>query len=319
MVSLIKHYKNSIEKIKQHPYTSKALHWSKSNTLPGSGGIPLFDIGKFLYEETQKDNITTRANSIAYSLFLAVFPSIIFLFTLLPYLPFTEDYFTAIANSTNQLMPKSAHSYLMSIIHDVTMIKRSGLLSLGFVLAIYFSSNGVLSLMNGFDKTYKESFSNRSYIYKRAIALMLTLMLSVIFVFSIVLLIVGKSIFIEVHDLLRNDQVSSLLFELIRILTALSISYIGVNILYHFGPSLRKKLPFINPGSIVASLLLMITSIVFAYFINNFGKFNEIYGSIGALIVILLWLKINAFILLVGFELNAAIAVNRDLRIKQNK
>ncbi len=319
MVSLKKHYKNSIEKLKQHPITNKALHWSKSNTLPGSGGIPLFDIGKFLYEETQKDNLTTRANSIAFSLFLAVFPSIIFLFTLLPYLPFTEDYFTAIANSTNQLIPNNAHTYLMSIIHDVAMIKRSGLLSLGFLLAIYFSSNGVLSLMNGFDKSYKETFSNRSLLYKRGIALMLTLLLSLIFVFSIVLLIVGKSIFTEVHDLVNNDKITSFLFEMIRIFTALSISYIGVNVLYHFGPSLRKKLPFVNPGSIVASLLLMSTSIVFANFINNFGKFNEIYGSIGALIVILLWLKINAFILLVGFELNAAIAVNRDLRNKQNK
>jgi membrane protein len=266
----------------------------------------------------KKDNITTRANSVAFSIFLAVFPSIIFLFTLLPYLPFTEDYFTAIAKSTEKLMPNNAHQYLMNIIHDVTMIKRSGLLSLGFILAMYFSSNGVLSLMNGFDKSYKETFSNRSIFYKRAIALMLTLMLTVIFVFSIALLIIGKSIFTELHDLLHNDQVSSVLFDIIRLTTALIISYIGVNILYHFGPSLRKKLPFINPGSIVASLLLLITSIVFAYFINNFGKFNEIYGSIGALIVILLWLKINAFILLAGFELNAAIAVNRDLRNKAN-
>jgi membrane protein len=314
---LQKIYKHRINQLKNHKYTNRVLDWSKSYKMPGSDGVPLFDIGKFIYEETKKDNITTRANSIAFSLFIAIFPSIIFLFTLLPYLPFTEDYTAAIGKSTESLMPKNAHSYVMSIIHDITKIKRGGLLSLGFGLALYFSSNGILSLMKGFDKSYKESFSNRSIIYKRVIALLLTILLGIIFIFSIVLLIVGRSVFIEVGDMVHNDKVTSILFDFIRLVTALGISYLGLNMLYHFGPSLRKKLPFFNPGCLVASVLSLLTSVLFAYFINNFGQFNEVYGSIGALIVVLLWLKINAFILLVGFELNAAIAVNRDIRNKR--
>ncbi len=282
--------------------------------MPGSGGIPIFDIANFLYMESKKDNLTTRANSIAFSLFLAIFPTIIFLFTLLPYLPFTEDYISAISISTEKIMPKNAHEYIMGIINDITKIRRNGLLSLGFILSMYFASNGMMSLMNGFDKSHKATFSNRSFLYKRMIALLLTALLGAIFIFSIILLIVGRSIFSEVDHFVHNDKITGIIFEIIRLITAFLISYIGFNVVYHFGPSFRKKLPFINPGSILASVLSVITSMVFAFFINNFGKFNELYGSIGALIVILLWIKINAFILLVGFELNAAIAVNRDLR-----
>jgi membrane protein len=215
-------------------------------------------------------------------------------------------------------MPASAHHYLMQIIEDLTKIKRGGLLSIGFVLALYFSSNGLISLMRGFDKTYKASFRNRSIFYKRGIALMLTFLLGLLFIFSITLIIFSDIIFNWLADHINNSKISNTLFFLSKAMFTFGILYMGIWLIYHYGPSLRKKLPFINPGTIVASILSLSSSLVFAHFVNNFGKFNEIYGSIGALIVILLWIKINAFILLVGFELNAAIAVNRDIKNLEN-
>jgi len=157
-------------------------------------------------------------------------------------------------------MPKNAYQYLLGIIEGIVGIKREGLLSLGFFLAIFFASSGMLTLMYGFDKSYEESFKTRGYFKKRLVAVSLTLLLSILFI-----------------------------------------------------PSLRKRIPFINPGSILATILSILTSYAFSYFINNFGRYNELYGSIGALIVIMLWLQFNAFVILIGYELMASIAVNRDL------
>jgi membrane protein len=313
-LKILESYKN----LSQHKYVTEIIQWAKSHKMPGTGGILIYDIGHFIYEEIKKDNLTTRANSITFSLFLAIFPFIIFLFTLLPYLPFTENYTQAIYNTTQNFLPVNAHKYMMDIINDITKIKRGGLLSLGFVLALYFSSNGILSLMKGFDKTYKEHFKQRSLIYKRGVALMLTLMLSIILIGSIIFFVLGRFIFTQVDNVVdkgeNNLLVETLFMNGLKILTSLSILFIGINVIYRFGPSFRKNLPFFNIGSITASVLILFTSIIFAFFINNFGKFNEIYGSIGALIVVLLWIKFNVLILLIGFELNAAITINSQLK-----
>lgn len=301
------------ENLKSHKKVTDLIEWSKHYPLPFSGGIAVFDIGQFIYEETKKDNLTTRSNSIAFSLFIAIFPFIIFLFTLLPYLPFTDTYFELINETSKSVMPTNAHDWIMGLIADITKIKREGLLSLGFLLAIYFSSDGVLTLMQGFDKSYKASFKQRSFLYKRGIALALTFMLSILFLISLFLVFLGRRLFTFFSNVISNSNLVNITYEISSWILAYIILYSGIHILYSFGPSLRKKLPYINPGNIVSSILCLITSLLFAYFVNNFGKYNELYGSIGALIVILLWLKINAFILLVGFELNASIAVNRDL------
>ncbi len=306
--------KNGYDKVVNNKTITTFLAWSKSKSFAWANGNTIHGILSFINQEIKKDNITTRANSVAFSLFLAIFPFIIFLFTLLPYLPFTEDYTNLINTSSRNLLPNSAHEYLMTIIKDLTQIKRGGLLSLGFLFALYFSSNGIMSLMTGFDKSYREYFKKRSIIYKRAIALFLTLLLGVLFVGSIGLFVVGKEFFIKVDQAVmheHDDTIFNLIISLVKISIALGMLFLGINSLFYFGPSFRKKLPFVNPGSIFSSILVLITSILFAFFINNFGKFNEIYGSIGALIVILLWLKINAFILLMGFELNAAITIFR--------
>jgi len=312
---LINKIKQQIINWDKHEKVRQLIDWSKQYHFPGSGGVAVFDVVQFIYYETQKDSIVTRANSIAFSLFLSIFPFIIFLFTLLPYLPFTADYTNMISISTAKLLPKTAHDYLMNIIVDITHIRRDGLLSLGFFFALFFSSNGMLTLMHGFDKTYKASFRNRSIFLKQGIALLLTGLLGILLLLSIVLLIMGEDFFGLVQDVVHNDKLTLILYNVIRWVSAFTMLYIGINIIYYFGPSLRKRLPFINPGCIVASLLSLLSSFLFAFFVNSFGQYNQLYGSIGALIVVLLWLKINAFILLAGFELNAAIVVNRDLKL----
>lgn len=292
----------------------RLIAWSKANSIPGFSNIAIYDILAFVVGEVQKDNLTTRANSIAFSFLLSIFPAIIFLFTLLPYMPITGDFTQVLLNSLVNIMPKNAHDYLSNIINDITKIKRQGLLSIGFLLTLYFSSSGMLTLMAGFDKSYRASFSRRRFYYKRLIAINLTLLLGLLMVFSIFSIIVGDLIFNNINEKYHLPFSMSLIITFFRWCITILLVYSGISIIYRFGPSLRKKLPMLNPGSVLATILSILSSILFAYFVNNFGKYNELYGSIGALIVIMVWLQINAFILLLGFELNASIAVNRDLK-----
>lgn len=280
-----------------------------------------------------RDNITTRANSVAFSLFLAIFPFIIFLFTLLPILFQPDDFAVFLqtilpaSDSVTQsssyidilreylegVLPDNANRYLLGVIEGIVGIQRGGLLSLGFILAIFFASSGVLTLMSGFDKSYDVTYNDRSYMRKRLVALMLTVLLSVLFIVSFFLLIIGNLVLGYISDRMGLTDGSIWIISIIKWIAAFGMLYMGITIIYRYGPSLKKRISLINPGSILATFLSILTSVGFSYFVNNFGRYNELYGSIGALIVIMLWLQFNAFVILIGYELNASIAVNRDI------
>lgn len=301
-----------LEKIKKHSRVQRFIAWSKEFSLPGFSGIPLYTIISFVFKELQRDAITTRANSIAFDLFLAIFPAIIFLFTLIPMMPFSEFYTNVVENTLENALPTRAADYFLNIIQGITMQKRGGLLSLGFILSALFSSNGMLTLMYGFDKSYAKTFRKRGYLKQRAIALLLTFLLILLFIFSVLFVVIGDEILAWILQLFQVET-AQFLFDGLRIVLALFVIYTGITIIYRYGPSMYKRTKFISPGAILATTLSIATSLGFAFFVNHFGRYNEIYGSIGALIVIMIWLQLNAFILLIGFELNASIAVHRDL------
>jgi len=330
---LIKRWRQFKVWISNLPILKQILDWSKVYSLPGFSGVPIYNIIVFIYKEVLRDNITTRANSVAFSLFLGIFPFIIFLFTLLPYIFVPEDftafleqvlpegsvlsysgtYLDILQDYLSSILPNNANDYLLSMIEGIVGIKREGLLSLGFLLAIFFSSSGMLTIMIGFDKSYRESFKKRSYFKKRLVAVGLTILLASLLIASFFLLIIGNLILGFLSDLLGLTDSFVWIITFVKAIAAFILLYIGITIIYIYGPSLKKKTAFINPGSILATVLSILTSVGFSYFINNFGRYNELYGSIGALIVIMLWLQFNAFIILIGYELNASIAVNRDL------
>lgn len=306
--------KNIWQGLEEVPIIENVIGFFKRYSLPGCSGVPMYDVAAFIYNEAMKDDISTRANSIAFSFFLSLFPTIIFLFTLLPLLPVTADYVALLDSSLEGILPDSAHSYLFGIIEGVASIKRSGLLSLGFFLAIFFASSGVLTMMYGFDKAYATTFKQRGYFKKRWVAFMLTLVLGGLLILSMIFIILGKPLLGLVLDSADLSGHTSFILKAVRWLVVVFIIYLGITIIYRYGPSMYKRTKFWNPGSVVACSLSILSSIAFSYFINNFGRYNELYGSIGALIVIMLWMQINAYILLIGFELNTSIAVNRDLR-----
>lgn len=283
----------------------------KKYSLPGFSGVPVYDVISFIYKEAMKDDIVTRANSIAFNFFISLFPAIIFLFTLLPLFPVTADYISIFKDSTSGFLPQQAHRYLFEIIEGVASIKRGGLQSLSFIFAVVFSSSGMLALMYGFNKSYEGVFKHRSYFKNRLVAIFLTILLGAIFLISTFLIIFGEPVLEFLIDKLRLEGHSATVFLMSKWIFSLAIVYLGITLIYRYGSAMREKIKWINTGAILATILSILSSLLFSFFINNFGRYNEIYGSIGALIVLLLWIQINAFVVLVGFELNAGIAVNK--------
>lgn len=297
------------------PVIEQIVAFSKRYSLPGFSGVPIYDVISFIYKEAMRDDIVTRANSVAFNFFLSLFPTIIFLFTLLPLFPFTADYMALFKDSTQDFLPSAAHRYLFDVVEGVVSIKRGGLQSLGFIFAIVFSSTGMLTLMYGFNKSYERVFKKRSYMKNRLVAIALTMMVGSIFMISIFLIILGKPLLELLISKLNLSGHSAQVFGFFKWVIVLLVVYLGITIIYRYGSAMREKLKWFNTGATLATLVSILSSIVFSFFVNSFGRYNEIYGSIGALIVLLLWIQINAFIVLIGFELNAGIAVNKIERV----
>lgn len=287
--------------------------WSKKVSFPGFSEVPLYDVGNFIYEELKKDDIVTRSNSVAFTFFLSIFPFIIFILPLLSLTPWAIGYMDSLENSMNDVFPQSAKQYFLEIIDSIETERSKQLGVVSLLLSALFASSGMMTLMHGFDKSHKDSFKHRNYFRKRLVALNLTFLLVGIFLVSLVMIVLGQDLLRTLIDLFAISAIQVVIFTIFKWLIIFILFYIVITVIYRYGPSTFRPLRLINPGATMATVFAILASVGFSYFINNFGRYNEIYGSIGALIVILLWLQINAFIILAGFELNASIIVNRDL------
>jgi membrane protein len=287
------------------PIRSLVLY-SKSAALPGFDNLPVYDVADFFLTGIQRGGIKTRAQSLAFSFFLALFPAIIFLFSLIPYVP-VQDFQDQLLDLIKNLLPNNAYEATRSTIEDIIKHQRGGLLSLGFLLALYFTSNGFMALMKGFNSSYHVS-EHRSPTRRRIAALVLTLTLSVLLILATVLIIFGEiaTRYLAQHHILKSKtQVWLLLLG--KWIIVLALLFFAISFLYYYAPSLKKRWRFISAGSTFATILVTFASVGFAYFVNNFGQYNKLYGSIGTLIVIMLWIYFNSLILILGFELNASI------------
>lgn len=301
---------------KYHPHALRVIDWAKTHSLPGLKRIPLYYLIEFILKETRDDAITTRANSMAFSFFMAIFPSIIVMFTVLAYTPLYEAFDDVLYESIHEIMPGSAGKMLLQTIQDIATIPRSGLLSFGFFLAIWFASNGMLSMMKGLEKDYKATFKRRTAFSKRVIAIQLTFLVALVLVASVVLVILGDTILQFVFQYIKADYVTRVTVFAFRWVVVLALFYTNFSTIYRYGSSIRRPIPFFNSGATLATLLSVGISYAFSFYVDNFGNYNKLYGSIGTLIVLMVWIQMNCMILLIGFELNAGIAVLKDSRSK---
>ena len=280
--------------------------YTKRVALPGFDQMPIYYVADFFFTGIQRGRIVTRAQALAFSFFLALFPAIIFLFSLIPYIPI-RDFQKQLLDLIQDILPANAYSGAKTTIEDIVKIPHGGLLSVGFLAALYFTTNGFMTLMRGFNHSY-HVVEKRSPLMQRYVAIILTFILSTLVLISTVLMIFGEGAtkYLVTHSILKTKtQVTLLLVGKWGVILALF--FIGISFLYYYAPAQRKSWRFFSAGSTFATLLAIIVSIGFAYFVNNFGRYNKIYGSIGTLIVIMLWIYFNSLILILGFELNASI------------
>ena len=325
-------------KIRNHTLIKKITGWTQSHSFPGFMGVSLYDVFLFIYREIQRDSLTTRANSIAFSFFISLFPFLIALFTLIPYLlpfilndtvieyltnngaliynldgtvDFNETLITHLRNMTIEFRGKED---AIEFVRDITTRPRAGLLSFGFILAIFFASNGMMSMMRGFEKSYPSTFIQRNPFIKRIVALNLIVLVFIMLLASILFIILGDQLIYLVLNVVNASRFVNLFLDLLRIGIVLTLVYFGITLIYRFGAATIRRFRWFSPGATLATMLSVITTIIFSFYINNFGVHDKLYGSIGTVIVVMLWIQINALIVLIGFELNASIAVNKDLR-----
>lgn len=281
-------------------------------TLPGFNGIPIATILKYVWNEILRDDIVTRSNSMALSFFISIFPGLLVLLSLLPYMPI-ENLVATFQRSYVDLLPEDMANYIDGLISEMTSKPREGLLSFSLLLAIFFASNGVSTMIKGFHKSYEVSYKKQNILQRYWRALKITFLLGLLFLGSLVVVVLGRPAILSMLNQSDAQLQGYGLLNNLRWLLTFAFYYIGISIIYRLGPALKNQLKLFTPGATLATMLSIISSVAFAAYVENFTNYNQIYGSIGVLILILVWLQINSFIILIGYELNASIAINRDL------
>lgn len=290
---------------------------SKVIVLPGFHGIPLFDVINFFIQQVKKVGMKERASAIAFNFVMAIPPSIIFLFTLIPYLPVSKEFVSGLDSLIRDIIPGQEHnSPLIKFLHDFISKPRTGLLSIGFILSLYFSSNAVLGIMRSFDKNY-EGFRKRKIIEKRSVALKLTLILFVL-VFISVLFLAAPQLLDLIHLKDRRHGIRTVINN-VRWVVIVLLFFYSISYIYLHAPAVHKKWKFINTGSIVATFLMILFTFVFSYWVNHFGRYNQLYGSISTILIVMLLIYFNSLVLLIGFELNVSISTLKRIADERNK
>lgn len=272
----------------------------------GFTGLTIYDVTVFFWKGIAEGAITTRASSLAFNFFLAFFPSIIVFFTLIPYIPI-DGLQETLMELLSVVLPPSTNEITFNSLDDIINNPRGGLLSIGFILALYFSANGMSSLIEAFNSSYHIN-EYRSLLQQKALSLTLTFFLGLLLIITMGLIIFGELVINYLTDFEIISKFSADLIMYGKWLSMLAMLFSGIAILFHFGPANSKKWKFFTPGSILATLGIIITSTGFNYYINHFSQYNKVYGSIGTLMIILIWMYFNSIILLTGFELNASIS-----------
>jgi membrane protein len=273
---------------------------------------------QILIRKFQSDEIAPRANAVAFNLTLSVFPAVIFLFTLIPYIPIPQlD--TRIMVFLGQVLPAGIYAEIATTIYDIVSRPRGNLLSLGFLFALFAATNGMMAIMDAFNRSYRTR-ERRSFLRTRLVATALTVMLVLVLFLAVVLLIVGNVAleWIAAHDVynLLNDQVSVALISLLQYAVVFFVFFTGLSTIYYVAPAIHQRWNFFSIGALVAAVLCIAVTHAFSYYITNFASYNKLYGSIGTFIGLMIWFLLLSFIILAGFEVNVSIDEVRRQRAK---
>ncbi len=291
------------------PVLRQIILFCKKIKLPGFGGLSVFDLIKTYIYGIIEGTFSTRAGSIAFSFFMALFPFLLFLLNLIPYVPidnFQEKFLLFI----DGILPPQTSEFFIPIIEDISANPRGGLLSIVFILTIFLMTNGINAIFSGFEFSYHVTI-NRNFFKQYIVALVVSVFLALMLLVTVVIIVYSEYIIgtLKSEDFISNDV---FWISTIRYLIFVILVYMVIAILYYYGIKEGKTIRFFSIGALVTTLLFMLTTYFFGIYIENFSNYNELYGSIGALLIMMLYIWINSNLLLLGFELNATLKTMRN-------
>jgi len=294
--------------LKSIPVISHLVVFFQKIKLPGFEGLTVYDLLELYGIGIVKGTLTTRASAIAFSFFTAIFPFLLFIIILIPTIPISgfQDQFLDFLQSF--LPPQTSGFFMDTIFQNLEGNSQAGLLSSVFLLSMFLMANGVNAVFSGFENSYHQQLTRnvfQQYLYALGVAVILVLL---------VLLTVAVFIYTQVYvitplnEVMGGEQVSDKKYILLaKYLFFVIMVYIATATLYYFGTKEGRQTRFFSIGALLTTLLIILTSYLFGIYIDNFSKYNELYGSIGALLILLLYSWLNANILLLGYELNATL------------
>ncbi len=281
---------------------------SKKIVLPGFQGVPLYDVIKFFLSQVQKVGLNDRARSISFSFLTAIPAATIFLCTLIPYLPVSKMISHQLLMLTRDITPnQNTYELVRNFLNDFLEKPRGGLLSFGFVLALFYASNAMMGLMRSFNKSLIYN-ARQNALQIRWMAIKLTLLVILMVIGTVTILVTQdtllKSLLKWLH--IRNHS-ARWLFKTLRWVVIIPLFYFSIAFIYKYAPSVHKRWRLASPGTTLATFLFILFTFLFSFWVNKFGTYNKVYGSIGTILILMLLIYFNSLVLLIGYELNVSI------------
>jgi len=296
-------------KLTKIPIVRTAVRLLKIIILPGFKGLSLYHLLEIYIVGIIKGTFSSRASSIAYSFFIAFFPFILFILNLIPVIRianFQEQFLSLI----QRLLPPQTQDFFFPVIEDIALNPRNSLLSFTFFLTLFLAANGVNSIFSAFEYSIHVNI-NRSFFKQYFVAILVAIFLALLLLFTVGSIVYGEYLITELkaNAYIENDYfwVSFLQYSIFVIML-----YVATSTLYHFGIKEGRETRFFSIGALVTTLLFMLTTYFFGVYIDNFSNYNELYGSIGALLIMMFYIWINSNLLLLGFELNISLQRLKD-------
>ena len=291
------------------PIGTFLLKKSKSIIIPGANGLSLYDLLDIYGTGIIKGTFSSRASSIAYSFFVALFPFLLFILNLIPYVPI-ENFQTRFLVFIEELLPAQTVEFFYPTIADIAVNTRGGLLSLSIIFSLFFAANGVNAIFSAFEYSFHVTI-NRNFFRQYGVAVLVSIFLALLLLITVGVILYGEYV---IANLLDNNYISDDVFWItaLQFTVFVIMIYLVIATLYYYGTKEGKHSRFVSIGAVVTTLLFLVTTYFFTIYINNFSNYNELYGSIGAILIMMLYIWINANLLLLGFELNISLQRLKD-------
>ncbi|MFT4661285.1 MAG: membrane protein [Patiriisocius sp.] len=293
--------------ITQSKFIQGVIGVSKKIVLPGFDGHSLYYITRFFFRGINEGAIGTRAASISFRVIMAILPFFIMLLSFIPFIKiggFQENLFLGISS----IMPADAYKLMEDTVNQMILDQNTTILSIGFLLTLYYASNSISAILIAFNGSVN-LVEKRTFIVQKLISLLLILVFAIFIFLAVGLITASNSLAAYLEEIaFLSDNFQVFIFYAINYVVTLILFMIAISILFYVGNPDARKWRLVSAGSIFSSVLMILVSFAFAYFVNNFGNYNKFYGGLGAVIAFFIWINFNSTILIMGFELNTSIS-----------